>query len=65
MSIWMSTERGDMKDFVCQTCNLFTNLTDQNEAQAFHRKYAPGHAPDLITSGQWVRLQQQAGRKKK
>jgi hypothetical protein len=53
-----------MKDLVCQTCNLFTNMTDQNEAQKFHRKVAPSHAPDLITSGQWVRKLEKAKKRR-
>ncbi|ASR75553.1 hypothetical protein SEA_MILDRED21_188 [Streptomyces phage Mildred21] len=45
-----------MKDFICKSCGMFTNEVDQNKATKLHRERRPDHAPNLITSGQWVRM---------
>ncbi|AXH69679.1 hypothetical protein HWB79_gp132 [Streptomyces phage LukeCage] len=44
-----------LNEYVCQTCNLFTNIADQGKAKAFHRKFIKEHAPDLVTVAEWNR----------
>ncbi|WXW92649.1 hypothetical protein SEA_ENYGMA_194 [Streptomyces phage Enygma] len=46
---------GGLNEYVCQACNLFTNMSDQKEAKSFHRRMIKDHAPDLITVAEWTR----------